>query len=65
MIAKYFNVSPIEIMDGDYHYYMHQYMLATEDEVEQIDDSNNHQPQHKKTRKVESLFEAFGVTDAE
>jgi len=50
VIAKYFNTSPLEIVNGDYHYYMYQYNLAIEDEVN-ASTSNN--------KKVESLFDAF------
>ncbi|MGK0575504.1 hypothetical protein [Macrococcus capreoli] len=50
VIAKYFNTSPVEIMNGDYHYYIYQYNLAIEDEVN-ASTSNN--------KKVESLFDAF------
>ncbi|UTH13293.1 hypothetical protein [Macrococcus equipercicus] len=51
LIAKYFNISPAEIMDGDFHFYMHQYNLSVEDEVETT--------KTKKTKRVESLFDAF------
>ncbi|WP_414055190.1 hypothetical protein [Macrococcus equi] len=53
MIAKYFNISPLEIWEGDYHFYIHQYNLATEDEYEE----SKHQ--HQKINKVDSLFDAF------
>lgn len=51
IIAKYFNVSPMEIMDGDYYYYMHQYNLSVEDEVED---------QKPKRKRADSLFDVFG-----
>lgn len=50
IVAKHFNVSPMDIMDGDYHYYMHQYNLSVEDEVFES------QPHREK---VDSLFDAF------
>nr|WP_165983268.1 hypothetical protein [Macrococcus goetzii] len=49
-MAKYFNVSPMEIMDGDYHYYLHQYLLSVEDD--EIEEKPHRQ-------KVDSLFDAF------
>ncbi len=52
LIAKYFNISPMEIWEGDYHFYIHQYNLANEDEYEE----NKH---HQKPNKVDSLFDAF------
>ena len=50
VMAKYFNISPMDIMDGDYHYYLHQYNLSVEDEI--ID-----QQPHRE--EVDSLFDAF------
>lgn len=57
MIAKYFNISPMDIMEGDYHFYIHQFNLATEDEYEE---KSEPKPKKQKIEKVDSLFEAFG-----
>ncbi|KAA1039116.1 hypothetical protein ERX35_007830 [Macrococcus equipercicus] len=56
MIAKYFNISPIELLNGDFHYYVHQYNLAVEDEFEMV---RNEQKKVNRTKRVYSLFEAF------
>lgn len=50
VIAKYFNVSPMDIMDGDFYYYMHSYALSVDEEL------TDHEPHREE---VDSLFDAF------
>ncbi|WP_188017610.1 hypothetical protein [Macrococcoides bohemicum] len=44
-------------MEGDYHFYIHQFNLAVEDEYQE---SEKAKPKKQKIEKVDSLFEAFG-----